>query len=157
VLWQFHCVFMTSTGGTLTLEPVAVSVLLVLGTEDHCVDSHSVLLIYIHWMQTVMKRFKQLMKWNCDTWMMMGLFPVWVSKVIQPVRRRNTQSSILKRDILYYDVTIDCPCKILVHRVVLKRCFEACPLYKPLIVYICACMWRLLTNIMVKKWYLTIK
>jgi hypothetical protein len=58
---------MLATGGIVTREPVALSRLLVLGTEGHCVDSHSLLLVYLHWRQTVMKRFKQLMKWNCDT------------------------------------------------------------------------------------------
>jgi len=59
-------VFMLATGGTVTYEPVALSRLLVLGTEGHCVGSHSLLLVYLHWRQRVMKRFKQLMKWNCD-------------------------------------------------------------------------------------------
>ena len=72
--------------------------------------------------------------------MIMGLLPVWFFKVIQPVRHRNTWSSILKTYILYYDVTTDILCKILMGRVVLKRYFEAHPLYKSLIVYI-GCMY----------------
>jgi hypothetical protein len=59
-------VFMLAAGGTVTREPVALS-RLVLGTEGHCVGSHSLLLVYLHWRQTVMRMFKQLMKWNCDT------------------------------------------------------------------------------------------
>jgi len=68
---------MLATGGTVTHDPVALSRLLVLATEDHCVGSLS-----LHWRQTVMKRFKHLMKRICGMWMMMGLFPLWVSKVI---------------------------------------------------------------------------
>jgi hypothetical protein len=60
-------VFMISTGGIVTLEPVAVSRLLVLGTEGHFVDSHGLLVLCLHWRQTVMKRVKQLIKWNWNT------------------------------------------------------------------------------------------
>lgn len=49
----------------MTCDPVALSRLLVLATEGHCVGSLSLLLVYLHWRQTVMKRFKQLMKWIC--------------------------------------------------------------------------------------------
>ena len=83
---------------------------------------------------------------------MMGLFPLWVSKSYLSVRHRNTQSSILRTDIQYYDVTTDSLCKILLDTVVLKRSFEACSLYKSQIVYMCACMWRVLVSIMVQNY-----
>lgn len=58
--------------------------------------------------------------------------------VIQPVRHRNTQFRSLKTDILYHDVTTYSICKLLVDRIVLKGCFEACPLSRSLIIYMCA-------------------
>lgn len=38
---------MLATDGTVTREPVALSRLLVLGTEGHCIGSHSLLLVYL--------------------------------------------------------------------------------------------------------------
>jgi len=69
-----------------------------------------------------------------------GSVPIVSLQSYLSVRHRNTQSVILRADIEYYNVTIGSLCKILLDRVVLKRCFEAHPLYKSQIVYMCACM-----------------
>jgi len=68
-----------------------------------------------------------------------GTVPIVSLQSYLSVRRRNTQSSILRTDIKYYNVTNGSPYKILLDRVVLKGCFEARPLYKSQIVYMCAC------------------
>jgi len=52
-----------------------------------------------------------------------GTVPIVSLQNYLSVRHSNTQSSILKTDIQYYDVTTYSLCKILLDRVVLKRCF----------------------------------
>lgn len=66
-----------------------------------------------------------------------GSVPIVSLQSYLSVRHRNTQSIILRTDIQYYNVMTSSLCKILLDRTVLKRCFEACPLYTSQIVYMC--------------------